>query len=106
MKYKKIKTGEPKPLADFYHGECFEAFNLEAMGITGDEESIRNLKAEDASLMMVVGIPECMYHDESPKNLVFCMDFDAGELCAYTDDNTAVPIQVEMVTDDIEGTEE
>lgn len=87
MKYEILSKGEEKPLADFYYGECFESYDR-------DEDSIH--------LMMVVGLPEHLWAEDSPKNIVFATDFNTGELSYFLDSDKAMPVQARVITDDVE----
>lgn len=76
MEYRITFRGEPKPLADFYDGECFEA-NME----------------DGESLFMAVG-----GHTDNARNERACYNFWSGEVTLWDDS-----IEMSPVWADIEG---
>lgn len=90
MKYEILDKGMMKPLADFYYGECFESTNHEQ---------------DEINLMMVVGMPDHLWADDSPKNIVFAANMVTGDLEYFLDSDKATPIQARVITDEVEWEE-
>lgn len=74
MEYRVTYCGEPKPLADFYDGECFES------------------SADDYdSLMMCVG-----GETNAKANERAVYNFYTGEICYWGDENVFRPVWVDI----------
>lgn len=85
MEYQIIKTGEKKPLADFYNGECFITKNR-----FGDKELF---------MAMQLGVKDW----ESPHtNVQFAVSLETGEVATFLDSEEYAPRDVKVHFDIVE----